>query len=216
MAKKETLLILCAHNDDQIIGAGGTIVKYKKEGKRVVTVVFSYGEMSHPHIKGEVTKGIRLEELRESDKILGIDKTINLGLKEGQFPKEIIDKKVTKKIVNLIRTEKPSKIFTHNIDDPMPDHRAVYKLVQAILDTIKVDAEVYTFNVWNIFNFRKRDVPKLVVDISKSFQTKIKAFKAHKSQKMAMISLLWNVYLQAILNGWSNNTKYAEVFLRIK
>lgn len=217
MPKKDTVLILCAHNDDQILGVGGTIFSYKKEGKKVITVIFSYGEQSHPHLKDEITKEIRLEELKKSDEMMGIDQTINLGLKEGNLPQEIIDKKVTAKILSLIRKEKPSKIFTHSMDDPHPAHRTVYKLVKAITDKAKdINSEVYSFNVWNVFNFRRRDAPKLVVDISKTFKDKIKAFKAHKSQQMTMISLLWNVYLQAKLNGMANNMKYAEVFYRIK
>ena len=43
--RKEAVLFLCAHNDDQLIGAGGTIAKYAKEGKKIVTIVFSFGEI---------------------------------------------------------------------------------------------------------------------------------------------------------------------------
>jgi LmbE family N-acetylglucosaminyl deacetylase len=51
MAKKGTVLVIVAHNDDHIIGAGGTLAKYAQEGKKVRTIIMSYGESSHPHLK---------------------------------------------------------------------------------------------------------------------------------------------------------------------
>jgi len=39
MPKKETILVLAAHNDDQAIGAGGTLAKYAQEGKKVISLL---------------------------------------------------------------------------------------------------------------------------------------------------------------------------------
>src|SRR5512137_2295312 len=43
-----SVLIICAHSDDQVFGPGGTVAKYAKEGKRVHTIIFSYGEKGMP------------------------------------------------------------------------------------------------------------------------------------------------------------------------
>ncbi len=67
---KDTILVVCAHNDDQLFGAGGTLAKYVKEGKRVVVVIFSYGELSHPWLKKDSIQKTRLDECEESDKII--------------------------------------------------------------------------------------------------------------------------------------------------
>ncbi|MEK6845367.1 MAG: PIG-L family deacetylase, partial [Nanoarchaeota archaeon] len=42
----ETVVVFGAHSDDFVIGAGGTIAKYQQEGKKILAVVFSYGESS--------------------------------------------------------------------------------------------------------------------------------------------------------------------------
>ena len=63
------ILVLCAHNDDQVIGAGGALLKYAKEGKTFKTIVFSYGEF-HPYLKTRVISKIREKEGIKSDKIL--------------------------------------------------------------------------------------------------------------------------------------------------
>ena len=42
-SRKETVLLICAHPDDEILGAGGTIAKYAQEGKEVVADIKQWG-----------------------------------------------------------------------------------------------------------------------------------------------------------------------------
>ena len=217
MEEQESILFLCAHNDDQIVGAGGTIAKYAKEGKKIITVMFSYGESSLPHIREKVSRRTRVLESKKAAKVLGESEIYYLALKEGNFKEEIQRKRIYSKIRIIIKRVKPSKIFTHSIDDPHPDHRSVYYFTIDLVERMNYKGEVYSFNVWNMFfNFRKRDMPKLVVDITDTLKTKVEAFRKHKSQVAAIFSLMWNIYLQATLNGFNNHVKYAEVFYKIK
>ncbi|MFH1849793.1 MAG: PIG-L deacetylase family protein [archaeon] len=213
MAKN--ILVLCAHNDDQILGAGGTLAKFAKEGMKITTVIFSYGEGSHPWLKREEVIRMRVKECSEANKVIGGGDVIYLGLKEGLFNEEIEAKNIKEKIKRIILRKKPIKIFTHSIDDPHPNHQAVYKATLDIVGEIGHSCNVYSFNVWNIINIRKRNSPKLVVDITDTFRYKVEAFKCHKSQKPTRISLMWNVYFQAWLNGLKNNVRYAEVFYKL-
>jgi LmbE family N-acetylglucosaminyl deacetylase len=219
MAKKDTILVLCAHNDDQIIGVGGTMVKYAREGKKVITVIFSFGELSHPHLKTEVITKTRIKESMESEKILGGSGIKYLGLTEHQcanmLKNEEKKEKIKRIIKKIIEKESPSKIFTHSRDDPHTLHRNVYRLVMETIKEARVGGDVYSFDIWNPIKIRGRNAPKLVVDITRTFSKKIKALKSHKSQKITIISLLWNVYLKAIMQGWKNKCKYAEVFYKI-
>ncbi|MEM2139024.1 MAG: PIG-L family deacetylase [Candidatus Woesearchaeota archaeon] len=213
----ESVLFLCAHNDDQIVGAGGTLAKYAKEGKKIYTIIFSFGETSLPHLQEKISKKTRVLESKKAAKILGETEIYYLGLKEGNFKKEIYEKKIYEKIKIIIKRIKPSKIFTHSIDDPHPDHRDTYNFTMNLLNIMNYKCDVYSFNVWNFFiNFRNRDKPKLVVDISDTFDIKIKAFKVHKSQKAAIISLMWNIYFQAFINGLNHNMKFAEIFYKVR
>ena len=213
---KETIIVFCAHNDDQIIGAGGTLSRYSKEGKKVITVIFSYGEGSHPWLKRKEIIHTRVKESIKTKKILGEEKLIFLGLRENNFKEDFIKKDVKKKIIKLITKYCPSKIFTHSIDDPHPDHKDIYNLITGITSKIDYKGHLFSFDVWNPINLRKRNSPRLVVDISKTFKNKIKAIKLHKSQKFAMFSLLWVVYSKAIINGLDSNCMYAEVFYKIR
>lgn len=211
---KKTILAICAHNDDQIIGPGGTLTKYAGAGYKFKTIIFSYGAVSHPHLKPEVIIKERMKESRISDKIMGGDGIIYLGAKEGTF----LAKKDEwgKKISEIIKKEKPVMIFTHTDDDPHRDHKAVDKIVQEMIKKKIISCNVYTFDVWNMLRWKRKNLPRLVIDISETFGKKIQAFHAHKSQKASIISLLWSIYLKAVLYGWKYGYKYAEVFYKIK
>ncbi|NOZ81112.1 MAG: PIG-L family deacetylase [DPANN group archaeon] len=210
--RKPTVLVFSAHNDDQIIGAGGTLAKYNAEGKKVVTVIFSNGEKSHPWQKKEITVNIRKKEAEDAARVLGGEKLIFIGLEEGKFREQIDPGKLRR----LILTQRPEKIFTHSKDDPHPDHRAVHQAVTEVMDTIHRDIPVYSFDIWNPINVRERQRPRLVIDITDTFQKKIEAFRCHHSQKPTLFSLMWNVYAKAIYNGLSNDMRYAEIFYKIR
>jgi len=219
MAKKperEIILVICAHNDDQILGVGGTIAKYASEGKEIITVIFSYGESSHIWLKRKEIVETRVKESHRADKLLGIQESYYLGIKEGNFLKKITEKNIEKRIEHIIRKYNPVKIFTHAIDDPHPDHQAVHRVVMTVVDRINKKYEVYTFPVWNPINLIARNKPKLIIDITKTLKKKVLAFKIHKSQKVTILSLFWVVYIRAFFNGFNNKMKYAEVFYKIR
>ncbi len=212
---KGTVLVFCAHNDDQIIGAGGTLVNYVKEGIRFKTIIFAYGRSSHPHLKERVIVETRVQESIRSDKILGGSGVAILGLTESKFPQEIAKKGIKDKVRFIIEQERPIKIFTHSVDDPHPDHRAVYNIIKNVVDELPFHVETYSFDIWNIWSVKRHQQPKMVVDITHSFKTKMRALQVHKSQKAAIWSLTWNIYVRAIVSGWDYGHKYAEVFYRI-
>ncbi|RLE48244.1 hypothetical protein DRJ25_00315 [Candidatus Woesearchaeota archaeon] len=208
------VLVLCAHNDDQVIGIGGTLLKYAKEGKTFKTIVFSYGEKSHPHLKEDVIAKIRHKEGVKSDRILGGTGITYFGLKDMTLKKELARKEVKQKVIEIIKKEKPKKIFTHSSIDKHPDHKAVHALVQELIRKKIIRCDVYSFDVWSFFG-QSKNKPKLVVDVSETFEQKLEALFVQKSQKNVIVTMLWNICMKAIINGWFYNYKYAEVFNKI-
>lgn len=213
---KERILVLCAHSDDQILGPGGTLTKYAKEGKEIKTIIFSYGEGSHPHLKREVIVKRRVNEAQLADKIIGGNGVVFLGLKEGHFEKEIKERKIEAKLIRIIKDFKPHKIFTHSDEDQHPDHRYIINKVLEITDLMNYKGDIYMFDIWNLIRIQNRDLPKLYVDISDTFKIKIKALKSFSSQWVALLLLLWTVYYHAIRHGFSIKKKYAERFYKIR
>lgn len=213
---KESVFVICAHSDDQILGPGGTLAKYAKEGKEIFTIIFSYGETSHLWLKKKVSVEIRVKEAQAADKVIGGSGVVFFGIKEGNFFEEVENKKLKDRIKKLLKEKKPSRIFTHVPDDAHEDHRAVYKIVNEILDEIKYKGDFLGFDVWNAVDFKKRHIPKIYIDISSTFRIKLKALHCFKSQIFVMLPPYLGVYINAFMNGLKNDCKYAEKFYKIK
>lgn len=209
---KENILIICAHSDDEAAGIGGTILKYLKEGKKVIKIVLSSGEKSHPHLKEKVAKGMRKDETDEISKKLGT-KTIYFNLKDSKLKTEITKESVKKELEKLIKKYKPKKIYTTSGSDPHPDHRAANKLTLDIVNKLKRKIDVYSYEVWNIINEEK---PANYVDITPYIKDKIKMMRSFKSQWMFMYPLIPAAYLRSRRYGKKANCKYAEKFYKIK
>ena len=222
MTKKQTVLVIGAHSDDPTFGAGGTIAKYAKEGKKVKSIIFSYGELSPPHLKPEIVRKMRVKEAEQADKILGGKGVVFFDLKEGRFPQGIKDQKIKAKLKKILQKEKPEKIFTHGANDLHPDHFATHNLIKGMMQKKEISCEVYCFDIWNVVRVRKRVVPRLMVNITSTFAKKIRAVNAHKSQtslpatQFLIFPITWMIYFKAIVNGWNNNCRYAEIFDKIE
>lgn len=217
---KRRIMIFCAHPDDEVIGPGGTVLHYAKKGIDSYIVIFSGGEKSNALYDEQKLVSLREKESLEAGKILRAKKIINLKLSDMKLYKEAHEEHIKKKVRKLIEKYQPEKIFTHAIDDMLfPDHRAVHDCVTGIVEEIRTETgkkyPLYTFNIWTI-NIRKRNTPKLVVDVTEEFSEKVKALKCFRTQSLALFQLTPGIYIKAVLAGWKNGTKYAEEFYKIR
>lgn len=212
--KKETIIVFSAHSDDFVIGAGGTIAKYTEEGGKVIAIIFSYGEGSHPWLKESIVQKMRSKEAFKASDVLKC-KTFFFDLKEFKFMNEYKEKKIEQKLLGLFKTLKPSKIFTHSNEDPHPDHQAVYKITMELYEKIKQKPEVYTYSIWNPVSFKTK-YPSLYIDVSKTFSQKLKALKTFKSQKIHISYPVVLLFFRAIKEGFKIRKKFGERFFRIK
>jgi len=209
------MVVFGAHSDDFVIGAGATIAKYSQEGVHVTSIVFSYGEKSHPWLQEAVIKKMRAHEALEASTILGC-KTYIYNLKELHFMEEYTEKYVDDAIHKLLMKIKPTKIFTHSPEDPHPDHKAAYNLTMDIIKKLSWKPEVYIYSIWNPVSF-KTDYPSLYIDVSKTFSLKLKALKTFRSQRFhAIYPLLILVFKRALVCGIKIRKIFAERFYKIQ
>ncbi len=210
---EKNILVFCAHADDTAISMGGAIPKFIKEGHNIIEIIFSYGELHY--LKKEVIIKKRVNEIKSSGSILGYKDATFLGLPDGNIASKIEENNIKEVVKELINKHNPVKIFTHSPSDPMPDHRTVNKVVYRALKEIEENYDLYCFDVWNLSNFKEKDSPKMIIDISDTFNLKIKALKEFKSQAHIMIQLAPAIFLRAKWFGLKNGCKYAERFYKI-
>ncbi len=218
-AKKQpkTTLIICAHSDDQIIGAGATLAKFADEGQKVITLILSKGELSHPIQKGRYTIRTRIKESEEANEIIKGHDLKFFDLHEGKFLDEYRKKGVFREIRKIIQKHWPDKIFTHSYDDIHNDHRNTFSITNELIDSFEnYNPELLTFDVWNIIDLKKRKYPTVYVDVTKYAGKKIKALRCFQSQKISLINLSFQIYFSLFINGLRIGRLFAEKFYKVR
>jgi len=210
------ILVIGAHPDDAEIGCGGTIVHYKKKGKKVGIMDLTNGE---PTPFGTVEK--RMAEAKAASEILRLDVRITLDMTNRYLENTIENRK---KVSELIRKYKPKVIITHPSDDWHPDHVACHQLVNAAKfqsKLTKTDSQYPEYSPKYVIYFdhshlkdknRKLD---FLIDISDSIEEKIEALKAYKSQfidNKKYLRIFDYIKERAGFLGYQIGVKYAEGF----
>lgn len=198
------ILVIAAHPDDIEPQMGGTIVKYIKEGHEVKMVLLT-------------RTGGKIEEIREKEgkkaaEILGAE-LLQYAYGQDDFA---YNRRLVCEIDNLINQYSPDEIFTMNYIDSHQDHQIVSKAV--ISACRKNNINLYLFeNVLPGGNPVTEELFNYYVDITDTFDIKMKSIEAHQSQ----IEKFGKEWLEAIearsrFRGFQMNTKYAEAFKLVK
>lgn len=116
------ILAFAAHPDDIEISAGGTLLRYASEGKKMAIVDFTQGEMG--------TRGngaLRMEESQTAASKLKLLERINLGFSDCYFEET---EENLQQIIQEIRYFKPKIVLANSILDRHPDHARAAKMVE--------------------------------------------------------------------------------------
>ncbi|MEN3045170.1 MAG: bacillithiol biosynthesis deacetylase BshB1 [Candidatus Hydrothermales bacterium] len=177
----KTLIAFGAHPDDVELSIGGLVSKLSKAGYKVIICDLTDGEPT-PFGDPETRK----KEAKEAAKILGVER-VTLDL-PNRFLMDSVESRI--KVAEIIREYKPEVILTHHGDDQHPDHIETRKIVQAARfysKFTKVNWKGEPFYPPKLLFFHashKRKIyhPHIVVDITDTFETKMKAVDSYKSQ----------------------------------
>ena len=187
--KKNNILIVVAHTDDETIGCAGTIQWHNKNGHNVYVMSFTDGVSSRSS-KKNLPKQIndRFLYSRKAEKILNFKWIKNLS-----FPDNELDKvpllQIIKQIELVSKKIKPVMVYTHSMSDLNIDHRMV---AEATLTAFRPDLnqnckEIRLFETPSSTDFsfnkiKKSFSPNIYVDISKFWKKKKIALEAYKSE----------------------------------
>ncbi|MBK0382471.1 bacillithiol biosynthesis deacetylase BshB1 [Pedobacter sp. SD-b] len=181
---KLDLLFIVAHPDDVELGAAGTILKHKKEGKKVGIIDLTRGELG---TRGTVET--RKQEASDAAQILDLDVRENLGIKDGFFKN---DEEHQLKVIAAIRKYQPEIVITNAYEDRHPDHGRACGLVNDAcflsgLTKIETIENNNTQKAWRprLLLHLIQDTyikPDIVIDISEFMDQKLAAIRAYKTQ----------------------------------
>lgn len=175
------VIVFAPHNDDEVLGVGGTIAKHVSEGDEVYVCEVTVGKNE------ERAKSIK-EEALKAHKILGVKQTYFLD-----FPvvglTTVPTMELNKAIHKLTQEIKPEIAYIPHKGDMHKDHAIVAESAMVALrpvDSPQVKA-IYVYETlseteWNIPSVDNAFLPNVYVDITNTIEKKIEAMKCYKSQ----------------------------------
>lgn len=175
------VLAVGAHPDDAELGVGGLLHKLVSQGYKVGILDLTLGERSSRGTAEE-----RAREAKNAAEILGLVRRENARLPDGGLA-NTRDQQV--QVIRYIRSFRPRIILSHMDTDRHPDHRAAHNLIQDgnfLAGLTHQVTEDKPFRASHIYFYRPyyedSTEPKMVIDVSASFDTKLEALSAYRSQ----------------------------------
>lgn len=181
---KADILAFGVHPDDVELGCSGTLIAAVAEGKKVVVIDLTRGELG---TRG--TAETRKAEAEAAAKAMGVHGRENLEMADGFFQ---ADEANIRKVIAAIRKYQPEIILCNAPEDRHPDHGRSSKLVAdaAFLSgLIKIETESggVKQEAWRpkyVFHYIQDRYlkPDFVMDISGFIEQKMKAILAYTTQ----------------------------------
>ena len=229
----KTVLVVGAHPDDNDFGAGATLAKATGQGAKVIYLIATTGQRgsSDQAMTPERLSGIRKKEQEEAAKVLGVREVHFLDYVDGEL---IPDLRLKEQVVIYIRRHRPEIVFTM---DPSffyfknfgfvnhSDHRAIgeatldacYPLARDLLsfpEHVKAGLQPHKIKEILLHSFVPENA-NFYVDVTDTFDTKIKALSLHQSQVPNIQQLEKRMRDRAEAAGKLAGCKYAEAFVRL-
>ena len=221
--KKKVLIIAC-HPDDEILGCGGFLDKYKNQYKfKVIFLAEGSSCRYKDKVKYEfnINRDIasRQNSAIKALKLFSISDVSFFNHACGQLNK--VPQTILNKIIeDQIQIFRPNIVFTHSNKDLNLDHQTIVKsvLVATRPTSIKnIISEIYSFEIlssteWNFLNKFK---PNYFVSMSKkNILNKWNAFKCYKSeiQKKPHPRSLFGIETLAKYRGLQCGSNFAESY----
>lgn len=213
--KKQKVLVVVAHPDDEVLGCGGTIKKHIENGDEVSLVTMTDGYSS----RGEEDP-TRSPALENSCKTLDISNYHCFDFPDNKMDSvPLID--IIQKLEPIIKKSNPNLIYTHSHSDLNIDHVLTYKAVMTacrpgVYPEIKgiLCFEVPSSTEWGLLDERKEFNPNHFVDIKDQFETKLKALACYDNEMREFPHPRSNEYIEALakVRGGQSGLMKAEAF----
>lgn len=176
----QTIMVIAAHPDDEVLGVGGTVRRHVLDGDEVHALIVCEGETMR--YQGRDVK--LQEQTRKAADILGYASVTSLNLRDQH-----LDTVSLPDIIGLLdehlQRVGPQTVYTQFWGDLNRDHRIVAEAVLvACRPLLTVVEEILGFDTassteWNIpYQFS----PNLLVDISATLDDKLRAMACYATE----------------------------------
>lgn len=216
------IIIVSAHPDDEVLGAGGTVLKHIENGDEVYWLVTTNITVSAGFSEERVQS--RQKEIRQVEKELGFKKIFLLDYPTMDLSSSSVITMVPK-ISEVFNEVKPEIIYCVNRSDAHSDHRITFDAVMACTKSFRYPYvkkvlmyECLSETEFAPALFEKAFIPNYFVDISKFFKSKLGVMRIYHSElgDHPFPRSERNIEALATYRGASVGVEYAEAFQLIK
>ena len=210
-----TILILAAHPDDEILGCGGVIQKHVKAGDSVIVIIVTDGSSSqYPHDKVKADE--RIQACKDANLFLGVSRVLFLNFPDMKLD-SVSQIDINNKIAEVVNEVKPNVIYTHSKTDLNNDHRIVAQSSEIICrpgsSSIR---KMYSYEVLSSteWSFNHVFQPNVFIDIESFIENKIEAFRFYKTEHRPYphSRSFEGIQILAQYRGLQSGVKAAEAF----
>lgn len=175
----ETVLVIAAHPDDEVLGCGGTIARHVADGAAVYLLFVADGETA----RIMAAQPNRNLAALEASKILGAEPPRFLDLLDQKLDTYPL-LEITQAIEDAIRSFRPTIVYTHHAGDLNLDHaitaRAAMTALRPLPDsTVKA---IYAFEVLSSTEWGSGFAPNHFVNISAFKKKKEQALRCYETE----------------------------------
>jgi LmbE family N-acetylglucosaminyl deacetylase len=182
------ILMIGAHPDDCEVFGGGTAALFSRQGHHVKFISTTNGDAGHHELSGEALVTRRSTETIGASRILGVSYEI-FDNHDGQLEPSLSNRNL---IIQRIREWEADIVITHRPNDYHPDHRYTSQMVQdaaymvmvpnIVSGTVPLRKNPLFLYFQDHFQRPYPFQPHIVLDITETYETKMKALHAHESQ----------------------------------
>jgi LmbE family N-acetylglucosaminyl deacetylase len=184
--RKQRVLIVVAHPDDETIGAGGTIARFSKLGFSVYAASLTNGVGARGW--GDFESSLRKKNSMEAAARLGFT-----WVHQGEFPDNSMDSipflDVVRELEKIKKIVEPEIVFTHSNTDLNIDHRIVAAAVltawRPTPDSMATDIiamEIPSATDFAPNGFFGSFSPNYSIDITDTWQNKLEALLCYQEE----------------------------------
>lgn len=120
------IIVIAPHPDDEVLGVGGTILRYKAQGAKVAWLIVT-GVNTSAGWSGEKVKQ-RADEIKQVTKLFNFDSVFELNFPTTQLD-QVPMSDLVGEISNVFKAFEPEEIFVPHPSDIHTDHRVVFDAV---------------------------------------------------------------------------------------
>jgi len=186
------VMIVAAHPDDEVLGAGGTAARRTAAGDDVAVLILGEGVTARYATRDPAPRSLVVdiqERARRAGEVLGVKDMRFAGLPDNRFDAvDFLD--IVKTVEARLDEFRPSTVYTHHAGDLNVDHRLAF---QAVLTATRPAPdcpvlEVQSFEVpsstdWSFGRLGASFSPSVFVDISETLERKLAAL-AHYADEI--------------------------------